>query len=65
MCKNGCRHWKVSSEVINGKVIQTCKDCGKQVEMPGNIFAVIDYMKQDKKYETRLEYINKYYSRVI
>ncbi len=65
MCKDGCRHWEVSSEVINGKVIQTCKDCGKQIEMPGTISEVIKYMKGNPEHKTRLEYINKYYSRVI
>lgn len=65
MCNLGCKHWEVGSIVVGGLAIQKCKECGKEVKIPATINSVIAYMETKPEYRTRLEYINKFYSRVI
>jgi hypothetical protein len=65
MCREGCNHWFVSEEIIDGQVIETCKDCGKSKKVPGTMTAVMNYMRSKKEFKSRVDYINKFYSRVM
>jgi hypothetical protein len=65
MCKGNCKHWLVSTEIIDGNVIQTCKDCKNQVIMPGIMSNVMEWMKARPEYATKVHYIEKVYSRTI
>ena len=61
-----CNHFEVSSDLTeDGIVKQTCKDCGKSVDMPGTMYAVIQYMEKKKVYKGRVEYIRTHFSKVM
>jgi hypothetical protein len=65
MCSQGCKHWLVSSKVIDGKVIQTCVDCSRQIIQPSTMQGIMDWMRERPKYHSRLHYIEKVYSRYV
>jgi hypothetical protein len=65
MCSQGCKHWEVSQEIVNGNVNQVCKDCGKIVIMPGIMSNVMDWMRERPEYRSKLHYIETVYSRTL
>jgi hypothetical protein len=65
MCKTNCKVWDVDPKIEHGYQVQKCRECGKEVSVPGTMSGVIDYMKKDPAYKTRLEYIYTYYSKYI
>jgi hypothetical protein len=65
MCQPICKVWDVDPKIEHGYQIQKCRACGKEVSVPGTMSGVIDYMKRDPIYKTRLDYIFKFYSKVL